>query len=163
MMRANVVSALVLTSVLALAPSARAIERQHPAHPTPPQKPQAPKADPKKEKPKPDPQKPARPANEKPKPAEAEDHSAHMAQDPKEQKAAQQPKEPIPVLTDADRAAAFPPGLHGHAVHDRAINYMFLFDQLEWQGTGTGGPSWENTSWIGGDRTRLWIRTEGET
>ncbi|SPO60558.1 Copper resistance protein B (fragment), partial [Pseudomonas inefficax] len=36
---------------------------------------------------------------------------------------------PIPVLTDADRQAAFPP-LGGHHVHDSAINSFFLLDQL---------------------------------
>src|SRR2546429_5919437 len=39
---------------------------------------------------------------------------------------------PIPVLTDADRKAAFPP-LPGHQVHDSAINGFFLLDQLEYQ------------------------------
>jgi len=64
------------------------------------------------------------------------------------EKASQQPKEPIPALTDADRAAAFPPNLDGHAVHDKTINYMVLFDQVEWRGTdGGGGANWENTSW----------------
>lgn len=125
-----------------------------PAKPTAPKKPE-PKKEPKKEEPKKqDPKK--KPEPQKP----AEDHSAHMAA--AEKTGTQEPKEPIPPLTDADRAAAFPAGLDGHAVHDRAINYMFLFDQLEWQGTG-GGPGWENTSWIGGDRTRLWLRTEGES
>ena len=135
---------------------------QHPpGHQMPPAKPSTPgeeaakKQDPKK---KPEPQKPGS-AQQKPKPAE--DHSAHMAQEQK--KPTQEPKEPIPPLTDADRAAAFPPGLDGHAVHDRKINYMVLFDQLEWQGTSEGGANWENTTWIGGDRTRLWLRTEGET
>ena len=93
----------------------------------------------------------------------ADDHSAHMAGAANPEAAAQQPKEPIPPLTDEDRAAAFPPALAGHAVHDSAINYMFLFDQFEWQGTSNGGPSWDNLSWIGGDRNRLWIRTEGES
>lgn len=75
----------------------------------------------------------------------------------------QSPKEPIPPLTDADRAAAFPPSLGGHAVHDRIISYMVLFDQLEWRGAATGGTTWDNKTWIGGDRNRLWIRTEGES
>ena len=39
---------------------------------------------------------------------------------------------PIPVLTDADRAAAFP-DVHGHKMHDNAINSLVLFDQLEYQ------------------------------
>jgi copper resistance protein B len=73
------------------------------------------------------------------------------------------PKEPIPTLTDADRAAAFPPAMEGHAVHDREIHYMVLFDQLEWQGGGDGGPGWNSRTWVGGDLNRLWVRTEGES
>lgn len=92
----------------------------------------------------------------------AEDHSAHGAT-PASSGTTEQPKEPIPPITDADRAAAFPPGLGGHAVHDRAINYMFLFDQLEWQGADDGGASLDYLSWIGGDRNRIWIRSEMES
>ena len=72
-----------------------------------------------------------------------------------------QPKEPIPPLTDADRAAAFPPAMGGHAVHDKPITTFILFDQLEWQ--GAAGPSFENDSWIGGDLNRVWIRAEGDS
>lgn len=79
------------------------------------------------------------------------------------EKPVEKPKEPIPPLTDADRQAAFPRELAGHAVHDNAINFMVLFDQLEWQGGGNGGGNWENTTWVGGDRTRLWLRAEGES
>jgi copper resistance protein B len=51
----------------------------------------------------------------------------------------------------------------GHAVHDRAINFQVLFDQLEWQFVhGEPGYRWDSRSWIGGDRNRLWIRTEGD-
>ena len=71
------------------------------------------------------------------------------------------PNEPIPPLTDEDRAAAFPPGLDGHTVHDKRFNAFVLFDRLEWQGAGAGGAI-ENTSWIGGDINRLWIRAEAE-
>ncbi|MFH2676732.1 copper resistance outer membrane transporter PcoB, partial [Enterobacter kobei] len=39
---------------------------------------------------------------------------------------------PIPPVTDADRKAAFG-NLQGHAIHDSAINYLVLLDQLEWQ------------------------------
>jgi copper resistance protein B len=87
-----------------------------------------------------------------------EDHSAHMAQAAKKT----EPKEPIPPVTDADRAAAFPAGLEGHAVHDNAVNFMVLSDQLEWRGARNGGLSWENRTWIGGDVNRFWLRTEGE-
>jgi copper resistance protein B len=51
----------------------------------------------------------------------------------------------------------------GHAVHDRAINFQVLFDQLEWQFVhGEPGSRWDSRSWIGGDINRLWVRTEGE-
>ena len=86
-----------------------------------------------------------------------EDHSAHG------QKPPGQPKEPLPPITDADRAAAFPQGLEGHTVHDRQWHYFVLFDQLEWQGTDAGGVKLENTSWIGGDIDRLWLRIEAES
>ena len=162
MRRVKLMPRVLLPVMLTVVLAPNAWSAQHPPdHQMPPAKPPAPKKEePRKEDPdkKAETQTPAA-AQEKPKPAE--DHSAHMAQDQK--KGSQQPKEPIPPVTDADRAAAFPSGLDGHAVHDTGIHYMFLLDQLEWQGTGDGGASWENTSWIGGDRTRLWIRTEGET
>jgi copper resistance protein B len=81
---------------------------------------------------------------------------------PKEQPT-QEPKQPVPPLTDADRAAAFPQHLEGHAVHDRPFNMFVLFDQLEWQGSHSGGMNLENTSWFGGDIDRLWVRAEGES
>jgi copper resistance protein B len=74
-----------------------------------------------------------------------------------------QAKEPLPPITDADRAAAFPQDLEGHATHDRRITAFVLFDQLEWQGGENGGISIDNKNWIGGDVNRLWIRAEGET
>lgn len=83
------------------------------------------------------------------------DHSQHSAQS--------QPKEPIPPVTEADRKAAFPPDMDGHTVHDRKFNYYVLFDQLEWQGTGSGGAKLENTSWFGGDVNRAWIRFDTES
>jgi copper resistance protein B len=69
---------------------------------------------------------------------------------------------PIPALTDADRAAAFPP-LPGHAMHDKQLNSFFLFDQLEYQDADEGSVfSWDASGWIGGDIDRLWLRSEGE-
>lgn len=69
----------------------------------------------------------------------------------------------IPPVTDADRQAAFPADLHGHAVHDRSINSFVLFDQLEWQsGEGSGAFSWDTKGWVGQDRDRFWFRTEGD-
>jgi len=51
----------------------------------------------------------------------------------------------------------------GHTVHDRAINFQVLFDQLEAQFVhGKPGSRWDSTSWFGGDRNRIWIRTEGD-
>ena len=69
---------------------------------------------------------------------------------------------PIPVLTDADRAAAFPP-VAGHGVHDKSLNTFFLLDQFEYQDADNGSAlSWDATGWIGGDIDRLWLRSEGE-
>jgi copper resistance protein B len=138
---------IALVTSIAWAWAAPAAAAQH-QHPQPPAKPQAPATQ--------------KPATEKPAPQKpAEDHSAHTTPPTEQDK--NKPKEPIPPITDADRAAAFPQGLEGHAVHDRNINTFVLFDQLEWQGGGTGGFNLENTSWIGGDINRLWIRAEGES
>lgn len=69
---------------------------------------------------------------------------------------------PIPVLTDADRQAAFPP-LGGHQMQDSAINSFFLLDKLEYQDAEQGSAlAWEASGWVGGDINRLWIRSEGE-
>ena len=68
----------------------------------------------------------------------------------------------LPPVTDEDRKAAFPDLNGQHTVHDNAVLYFVLFDQLEWQGGGDPGGSWENKSWIGGDVNRFWFRTEGE-
>ena len=89
-------------------------------------------------------------------PAPSEDHSAHQMPTP----TALPPF--IPPVTDADRQAAFP-DVHGHSVHDNAVNYFVLFDQFEGQaGGGPGGFSWDTKGWVGQDRNRLWFRTEGE-
>jgi copper resistance protein B len=87
--------------------------------------------------------------------AEHEDHLAHQ------KSAVDAPHPDIPPITDADRAAAFP-DVRGHTVHDQAIHYFVLFDQLELHAGGTGGGRWENTGWIGQDLDRLWFRTEGK-
>jgi copper resistance protein B len=71
------------------------------------------------------------------------------------------PRTPIPVLTDADRAAAFPPDLHGHTTHDTRIHSFWLADRLEWQDADGGTLGWEGVAWIGGDIHRLWLRSEG--
>ena len=78
------------------------------------------------------------------------------------QSAPTESRTPIPVLTDADRAAVYAsPG--GHGVHDSAINTYFLMDKLEWQNADDGSAiSWDAKGWIGGDIDRLWLRSEGE-
>ncbi len=94
-------------------------------------------------------------------------HAGHtMPQAEAKQPAEQSPQggAPVPPLTDEDRAAAFPQDLQGHAVHDRAINYFVLFDQLEWQkGGDEQGANWDLKAWIGGDLNRIWIHSEGAT
>jgi copper resistance protein B len=73
-----------------------------------------------------------------------------------------EPITPIPVLTDADRAAAMPPP-RNHPVHDNSIQSYLLFDRLEAWNDGKGtGLEWEGRSWIGTDLNRLWLRSEGE-
>ncbi len=76
------------------------------------------------------------------------------------------PPAPLPEfiapVTEADREAAFP-DVHGHGVHDNAVNYFVLVDQFEGQaGGGTDGFSWDTKGWVGKDRNRLWVRAEGE-
>ena len=44
-----------------------------------------------------------------------------------------EPTTPIPPITDADRAAAFP-DVESHSVRDNTIYAFVLLDQLEWQG-----------------------------
>lgn len=78
------------------------------------------------------------------------------------QNASGEPATPIPPVTAADRAAAFRQDLHGHSVHDRAINHYVLFDQFEWQFSGdTKGGIWDVKSWVGGDLNRIWVHSEG--
>lgn len=96
-----------------------------------------------------------------PAPMDAMDHS-QMNHGASEQPPATTSHTPIPVLTDADRAAAFPP-LPGHAMHDKQLNTFFLLDQLEYQDADEGSAlSWDASGWIGGDIDRLWFRSEGE-
>jgi copper resistance protein B len=94
--------------------------------------------------------------------------SSVQAQDPHAHHQQQKPSSPtplppfIPPVTDEDRKAAFP-DVQGHAVHDNAINYFVLFDQLEWQvGGKANGLNLDTRGWIGGDRDRLWFRAEGD-
>ncbi len=51
----------------------------------------------------------------------------------------------------------------GHTVHDRGVNFLVLFDQFEAQLVhGEAGLRWDTRSWIGGDRNRIVVRSEGE-
>ena len=99
-------------------------------------------------------QKPAQP-EQKPAAEGAVDHSQH-------QRLSIQLPPFIPPITEEDRKAAFP-DVEGHAVHDRALNYFVLLDQLEWQLVeGGAGIGLDSKGWVGWDRDRFWFRAEGE-
>jgi copper resistance protein B len=67
----------------------------------------------------------------------------------------------IPVLTDADRAAAFP-DVHAHAGHDGGVHAFVLMDRLEWRhAADRASLGVKARSWIGGDLTRVWLRLDG--
>lgn len=73
-----------------------------------------------------------------------------------------QPLAPIPVVTDADRAAAFPE-LKLHMEHASEVNSLVMFNRLEgWDADHGSGQAWEAQAWIGTDLNRLWLRSEGE-
>ena len=73
-----------------------------------------------------------------------------------------QPRTPIPVVTDADRAAATPPA-GGHPAHDNGIQNYVLLDRLEgWDADPGAGAAWAMHGWLGTDLDRLWLRSEGE-
>jgi copper resistance protein B len=85
------------------------------------------------------------------------DHSAM----PGMSMASTEPREPIPVVTDADRAAARPPP-HDHPVHDNSIQHYTLVDRLEtWNSDHGGALEWDIQNWNGTDLNRLWLRSEG--
>lgn len=72
------------------------------------------------------------------------------------------PRDPIPPVTPADRAAAYPE-VGGDAVHDTAIHSYWLLDRLEiWDADSGTGMGWEALAWVGTDLDRLWLRSEGE-
>jgi copper resistance protein B len=58
------------------------------------------------------------------------------------------------------RAQTHDEDVKGHAVHDNAVNYYVLFDQLEWQTGDRDGINVDNKGWIGRDKDRLWFRSE---
>lgn len=72
------------------------------------------------------------------------------------------PGAPLPPISDADRAAAFPDLPHRH-MHDGGTHFLFLADQLEWQDADAGSAlAWDLSGWVGGDIDRLAFRSEGE-
>lgn len=74
-----------------------------------------------------------------------------------------EPREPIPPLTDTDRAAAFPTLRHDGMSHGSAIYSRVVFNRLEaWDADHGTGQAWEGVASIGGDVQRLWLRSEGE-
>ncbi|MFC3607922.1 copper resistance protein B [Stutzerimonas tarimensis] len=68
----------------------------------------------------------------------------------------------FPPLTDAERAAAFPP-LAAQHMHGDRTHYRFFAERLEWQDADEGSALyWDFQGWVGGDINRLWMRSEGE-
>ena len=73
-----------------------------------------------------------------------------------------QPVTPIPPVTDADRAAAFPV-LQRPMEHAPTINSYIAFNRLEvWDADAGTGQLWEGRAWVGSDLNRLWLRSKGE-
>jgi copper resistance protein B len=87
------------------------------------------------------------------------DHAAMQHADPAATTYAM-PREPIPPVTAEDVAAAFP-DVAAHAMHDNAIHSFVLVDRLE-ADVGGDAQTWAAQAWIGTDRDRLWLRSEGE-
>lgn len=161
MSRRNDLLVAGLAAILAV-PQAWAQESDHSMHQPPTEEPEQP--DPHAGHDMPEPEQPdphaghVMPAAE----PDAIDHAA-MGHAMPGGEATAEPIEPIPVVTPADRAAAFP-DVEGHTVHDDAVHSFWLVDRLEaWdadeEGTGLG---WEAVAWIGTDLDRLWLRSEGE-
>ncbi|MDR1075088.1 MAG: copper resistance protein B [Xanthomonadaceae bacterium] len=73
------------------------------------------------------------------------------------------PITPIPALTDADRAAAFPE-LDPHAMeHGSGFNSLIRINRMEaWNADRGTGQAWELRAWFGTDIDRLWLRSDGE-
>ena len=88
-------------------------------------------------------------------------HEAHASKDAGSTR--ERPATPIPALTDADRAAAFPPLRHHGMQHGSGPNAYLLFNRLEaWDNDRGSGQAWEAEGWLGGDTSRLWLRSEGQ-
>jgi copper resistance protein B len=85
----------------------------------------------------------------------------HEHQEPVDEQGQDEPRTPIPPVTEAALEAAFP-DVVPHPMPDEALNYFVLLDQLEGVDTPTGaGLRWDATAWVGGDINRVWLRTEG--
>jgi copper resistance protein B len=82
------------------------------------------------------------------------DHSGATADRP--------PPTGLPVVTDADRAAAFP-DVEVHTAHDNRVVHKVQFNRLEAsRDDGESGQAWEGHAWVGNDSHKLWLRSEGE-
>lgn len=87
---------------------------------------------------------------------------AQPADDPPAETGQTEPTTPIPPVTEADRAAAFPE-VEPHRLKGDSLYAFALLEQLEWQGgESTTGLNWEASGWFGGVRNRMWLRTEGQ-
>ena len=72
------------------------------------------------------------------------------------------PLAPMPALTDAARAEAFPP-ITLPMTHASAINSLVVLDRLEaWDADPGTGFAWDVRGWVGSDLHRLWLRSAGE-
>jgi len=72
------------------------------------------------------------------------------------------PHTPVPPLTDAERAAAFPTVAHHGMTHASPVSWKVSFERLEaWDADPGSGQLWEVDAWIGGDVHRLWLKSEG--
>jgi len=70
---------------------------------------------------------------------------------------------PVPPLSQADLAAAFPI-TDPHAMqHAARWNYFVHIDQLEaWDNAHSKGQQWQIEAWLGGDINRLWLHSDGQ-
>ena len=72
------------------------------------------------------------------------------------------PGAPVPPLSEADRAAAFPTVAHHAMTHASPVSWKVSFERLEaWDADPGSGQLWEVDAWIGGDVHRLWLKSEG--
>lgn len=92
-------------------------------------------------------------------------HAVHVhssMQEPATQAPQRRTGSPVPVLTEADRAAAFPT-LPPHRMHQSGTHFLVAVDELEWQDARDGNAlAWDMNGWLGGDIDRLAFRSEGE-